>query len=63
MNLENQHLLAIKTTKEYYKNKIANETDKDKKLVYEAMIEDLTSEEQKILAKENILLDDLEKGD
>ena len=63
MNLENQHLQAIKTTKQYYKNKMENETDKDKKLIYKAMLEDLTNEEKKILAEENILLDDLEKGD
>lgn len=63
MNLENQHLQAIKTTKQYYKNKMEKETDEDKKSVYKAMIEDLTGEERKILAEENILLDDLEKGD
>ena len=63
MNLENQHLQALKTTKEYYRRKLAEETDNNKKLTYTLMIEDLTYEEQKILKKNNCLLDDLEKGD
>lgn len=63
MNLENQHLQAIRTTKEYYRRKLAEETDKDKRLTYTLMIEDLNYEEHKILEKNNCLLDDLEKGD
>ena len=62
MHLNNQHLQAIKTTKNYYKNKIKEEKDDEKKLIYEAMIEDLTEEEKRILAEDNILLDELEKG-
>lgn len=63
MHLDNQRLQAIKTTKNYYKNLIATETDKEKILIYEAMIEDLSEVEQKILAEDNVLLDELEKGE
>lgn len=63
INLSEEKLRAIKTTKVYYKNKIASETDKEKILIYEAMIEDLNELEQKSLAEENILLDELEKGE
>ena len=63
MNLENQHLKAIQTTKQYYKRQLEEENDKEKKQIYQAMIEDLTDEEKRILAEDNILLDDLEKGD
>ena len=51
MNLENEHLHALKTTKVYYKNKIAEETNNEKKLIYQKMIDDLTEEEKKILDK------------
>ena len=51
INLENQHLQALKTTKVYYKKKIAEETNKEKKLIYQKMIEDLNEEEKKILDK------------
>ena len=63
MNLNNQHLKAIQTTKNHYKNLIATETDKEKISVYKAMIEDLTEEEEKILSEENVLLDEFEKGE
>ena len=63
INLNNHHLKAIQTTKNYYKNLIATETDKEKILIYEAMIEDLSEVEQKILAEDNVLLDELEKGE
>lgn len=39
------------------------ETDKKKKQLYQAMIDDLTSEENRILEQSNILLDNIEKGE
>lgn len=63
MNLDNQHLIAIKTTKIEYQKKRDMETDKKKKQLYQAMIDDLTSEEKRILGQSNILLDNIEKGE
>ena len=62
MNLDNQHLIAIKTTKVEYQKKMEAETDKKKKQLYQAMIDDLTSEEIRILEQNNILLDNIERG-
>ena len=39
------------------------ETDKKKKQLYQAKIDDLTSEEIRILEQSNILLDNIERGE
>lgn len=63
MNWNNQKLLAIKTTKNEYQNKIKNETDEKKKKIYAAMIKELEKIEKETLEEENLLLDNLEKGE
>lgn len=63
MNWNNQKLLAIKTTKNEYQNKIKNETDEKKKKIYAAMIKELEKIEKETLEEENLLLDSLEKGE
>lgn len=63
MNLNNQHLLALKTTKIEYKKKLEETDNPHEKEVYQQMINELTHEEKKILNERNILLDKFEKGD
>ena len=60
MNLDNQYLIAIKTTKLEYERKLAVETDEKQKEIYQAM---MTREQKRILATKNVLLDNLERGD
>ena len=63
MNLDNQYLIAIKTTKLEYERKLAAETDEKQKEIYQAMIDELTMEQKRILATKNVLLDNLERGE